>query len=110
MDCNFCKMANGEIPSAKVYEDELCLAFKDIEPAAPVHILVVPKAHCASVLEADVAVLGHLMAVAAKVARENGVAEAGFRCVVNTGADGGQSVPHLHVHVLGGRSLAWPPG
>lgn len=110
MDCIFCKIANGEIPSSKVYEDEVCVAFKDIEPAAPVHILVVPKQHCASVLEADAALLGHLMSVAATVARENGIAEKGFRCVVNTGADGGQSVPHLHVHVLGGRSLAWPPG
>jgi len=111
MDCIFCKIANGEIPSQKVYEDELCVAFYDVAPAAPVHVLVIPKAHIASVLEADdEGLLGHLLTVASDVARKEGLAEDGFRLVINTGADGGQTVHHLHVHILGGRSLAWPPG
>lgn len=111
MDCIFCKIANGEIPSKKVYEDELCVAFYDVAPAAPVHVLVIPKAHIVSVLEADdEGLLGHLLTVASDVARKEGLAENGFRLVINTGADGGQTVHHLHVHILGGRSLAWPPG
>lgn len=108
--CIFCKIARGEIPSAKVYEDERVLAFRDIDPKAPAHALIVPKAHFASVLEADAQTVGALFETAKEVAKALGVAESGFRLVVNTGRDGGQSVEHLHVHLLGGRALAWPPG
>lgn len=109
-DCLFCKIANGDIPSKKAYEDDLVLAFYDIDPKAPVHVLIVPKAHDESVLQADPATVGHMAAVAQKLARELGVAEKGFRLVINTGADGGQTVAHLHMHMLGGRALGWPPG
>lgn len=111
MDCVFCKISGGEIPSKKIYEDELCLAFYDVAPAAPVHALVIPKEHIPSVLEAqDAGLLGHLLSVARDVAKLTGIDENGFRLVINTGEDGGQTVPHLHIHILGGRSLAWPPG
>lgn len=112
-DCIFCKIVAGEIPAAKVFEDERALAFGDINPQAPTHALVIPRAHIASLNEAaesDEALLGHLLVVAARVAREAGHAEGGFRTVVNTGAGAGQSVFHIHVHVLGGRRLTWPPG
>jgi histidine triad (HIT) family protein len=112
-DCIFCKIAAGEIPAAKLYEDERAVAFSDINPQAPTHALVIPRAHVASLNEAsgsDEALLGHLLVVAARVAREAGHAERGFRTVVNTGADAGQTVFHLHVQVLGGRRLTWPPG
>ncbi len=111
-DCIFCKIANGSIPSAKVYEDDRYYAFRDISPAAPVHVLVIPKQHVANVLEgaAEPGLMEGLMAAAAAIARQEGLEENGFRLVVNTGEDGGQSVLHLHVHVLGGRKLAWPPG
>jgi len=112
-DCIFCRIAAGEIPAAKVFEDERAVAFRDINPQAPTHALVIPRAHIASLneaAEADEALLGHLLVVAARVAREAGHAEAGFRTVVNTNADAGQTVFHLHVHVLGGRRLTWPPG
>jgi histidine triad (HIT) family protein len=112
-DCIFCKIAAGEIPAAKVFEDERALAFRDINPQAPTHTLVIPRAHIASLndaTESDEAVLGHLLAVAARVAREAGHAEGGYRTIINTGAGAGQSVFHLHVHVLGGRRLTWPPG
>lgn len=111
MDCVFCKIGSGEIPANKIFEDERCIAFYDIAPAAPVHVLVIPKQHISSVLEAeDTGLLGHLLAVARDVAKSEGLAGSGFRFVVNTGKDGGQSVDHLHIHILGGRSLAWPPG
>ena len=112
-DCIFCKVVAGEIPAAKVFEDERALAFRDINPQAPTHALVIPRAHIASLNEAeesDAALLGHLLLVAARVARAAGHAEGGFRTVINTGAGAGQSVFHLHVHVLGGRRLTWPPG
>ncbi len=111
-DCIFCKIANGSIPSSKVYEDDNYFAFRDISPAAPVHVLVIPKQHVANVLEgaAVPSLIEGLMEVAAKVARQEGLEESGFRLVVNTGDDGGQSVHHLHLHILGGRKLAWPPG
>jgi histidine triad (HIT) family protein len=112
-DCIFCKIVAGEIPAAKVYEDERALAFRDINPQAPTHALVIPRAHIASLNEAgesDEALLGHLLLVAARIAGEAGHAERGFRTVVNTNADAGQSVFHVHVHVLGGRTLTWPPG
>ncbi len=111
-DCLFCRIVAGEIPAAKVFEDDLSFAFNDIAPAAPVHVLVIPKEHLAShahAVEQHTPLLGHLLAVAAKVAREKGL-EKGYRLVMNTGDDGGQTVNHLHVHVLGGRAMHWPPG
>ncbi len=113
MDCLFCKIVNGDIPSAKVYEDDKVLAFRDIEPQAPVHVLIIPKEHIASaneLNEENASVVGHIYAVAAKIAKEEGIADGGYRIVNNCGADGGQTVGHLHFHMLGGRSLQWPPG
>lgn len=112
-DCIFCKIARGEIPSKKVYEDETVLAFHDIDGKAPVHVLVIPKKHIQNIIsfeEEDRALQNHLLDVIKKVAEEMGVSETGFRVVANTGADGGQTVNHLHFHILGGRSLQWPPG
>jgi histidine triad (HIT) family protein len=110
--CLFCKIANGSIPSAKVYEDENYFAFRDISPAAPVHVLIVPKRHVANVLESAAVpgLLDGLMAAAAKIAVQEGLEGDGFRLVINTGEDAGQSVHHLHLHILGGRKLDWPPG
>lgn len=112
MDCVFCKIAAGEIPSKKVYEDDQILAFCDLEPQAPVHILLIPKKHIGSAAEVtpeNSAVVAHIFEVAARLAKENKL-DRGFRIVCNTGTDGGQSVPHLHFHLLGGRSMKWPPG
>ena len=112
MDCLFCKIIDGGIPSAKVYEDEECYAFADIHPQAPIHVLVVPRKHIASLGEAgeeDRGLLGHLLFTAAKIAKDKGLT-GGYRTVFNTGDDGGQTVSHLHVHLLGGRSMTWPPG
>src|SRR5919205_1051766 len=112
-NCIFCKIVAGEIPAAKVYEDERAVAFRDINPQAPTHALVIPRAHVASLNEAgeaDEALLGHLLVVAARVARKAGHAEGGYRTVINTGPDAGQTVFHVHVHVLGGRALTLPPG
>ncbi|MDR1228952.1 MAG: histidine triad nucleotide-binding protein [Azoarcus sp.] len=109
-DCLFCKIAAGDILSSKVYEDELVVAFHDIHPLRPVHILVIPRKHIASlahVSAADEPVLGRLLSVAQKLAAENGSAD-GFRCIVNTGRIGGQEVPHLHVHILGGTKPVGP--
>lgn len=111
MDCLFCKIAAGEIPSAKVYEDDVCLAFKDIEPQAPVHFLVIPKAHIGSVAGVGAensATVAHIFEVIARVTKEQGVES--YRVVSNTGVQAGQSVPHLHFHVLAGRDMTWPPG
>jgi histidine triad (HIT) family protein len=111
-DCLFCKIVAGEIPSKKLYEDELAYAFYDVNPQAPVHFLVVPKEHLAGISEATEThepLLGHLMLVAQKLALQAGCTN-GARFVVNSVADGGQTVAHLHVHVLAGRQLAWPPG
>ena len=112
MDCIFCKIANGTIPSARVYEDSDFFAFRDSNPVAPVHILVVPKRHLADALEGSTqpGFMEGLMRVAAGIARQEGLEGAGFRLVINTGADGGQSVKHLHLHILGGRKMTWPPG
>lgn len=110
MDCLFCKIAAGEIPSAKVYEDDRVLVFKDINPVAPVHLLAIPKEHIQSVDAVDASnceLVGYIFTVIAKVAKEQGMTN-GYRVVSNTGADGGQSVPHLHFHILGGKELAWP--
>ena len=112
-DCLFCRIAAKEIPSQIVFEDEQVVAFKDINPQGPVHILVIPKRHIANVATAaaeDEALLGHILCVGAQVAAEAGVAESGFRLVFNRGAHAGEAVPHLHLHVIGGRPLAWPPG
>ena len=112
-DCLFCRIVSGSIPSKTVYQDESATAFWDIEPQAPVHILIVPNEHVGSVNELEdhhQGAVGHLLRVARTVAQDQGIAESGFRLVVNTGADALMSVPHLHVHILGGRPLAWPPG
>ncbi|HWS85492.1 MAG TPA: histidine triad nucleotide-binding protein [Pyrinomonadaceae bacterium] len=111
--CIFCKIVAGGIPAAKIFEDERAVVFRDINPQAPTHALVIPRAHVASLNEAgegDEALLGHLLLIAARVAREEGLGESGYRTVINTGAGAGQSVFHIHVHLLGGRSLTWPPG
>lgn len=111
-DCLFCRIVAGEIPSRKVYEDERLYAFEDIKPGAPTHILVVPKRHIAGLAEAtpeDAALLGEMQLCAAALARARGVRH-GYRTVINVGPDAGQSVFHLHLHLLGGRPLAWPPG
>ena len=112
MPCLFCKIMAGEIPSKKVFEDDRTYAFRDINPQAPTHILVVPRKHIGSLTEADAQdqeLLGYLHLVAARIAGSEGLS-AGFRTVINTGNDGGQTVDHLHIHLLGGRSMHWPPG
>ena len=112
MSCLFCKIIEGSIPSTAVYQDEQCYAFADIHPQAPVHVLVAPREHLAAVSEASKkqsSLLGHLLWAAAEIARAKGLGK-GYRLVINTGADGGQTVDHLHVHLLGGRQLHWPPG
>jgi len=111
-NCLFCKIAAGEIPSNKIYEDDKVLAFYDIDPQAPVHFLVIPKEHIGSADEIDgtnSAIVAHVFEVIAKIAKELKL-EKGYRIVNNCGEDGGQTVGHLHFHVLGGRLLAWPPG
>lgn len=112
-DCLFCRIAAGEIPADIIDEDELVVAFRDISPAAPTHVLVIPRAHVASAAELDLgneALAARLITVANRVAQAEGIAETGYRLVTNIGDDGGQSVHHLHLHVLGGRRLTWPPG
>ena len=112
-DCLFCKIAGGQIPADKVYEDDLVLAFRDIDPQAPVHVLIVPKKHLGSVLEAggeNARYMDAMMDAARSIAAAEGIAQDGFRLVLNTGSDGGQTVDHLHMHLLGGRALGWPPG
>ena len=110
MNCLFCRIVSGEIPSTKVYEDEHVLAFRDIDPQAPVHVLIIPRIHADSILDAEPEMLVHMADAAKKIAAAEGLAEKGFRLVVNTGDEGGQSVKHLHMHLLGGRSMQWPPG
>ena len=110
-DCLFCKIAAGEIPSSKVYEDELRYAFNDIAPQAPVHFLVIPKTHIASVAGVSAensAIVAHIIEVIAKLTKEMGIES--YRVVSNIGEQAGQSVPHLHFHVLSGRDMTWPPG
>ena len=109
----FQKIIDREIPAKIAHEDALCIAIHDINPQAPVHVLVIPKKHIARVGEAQVedgAVLGHLLLTAGEIARKLGVSESGYRIAINNGRDAGESVPHLHVHLLGGRPLSWPPG
>ena len=111
-DCLFCKIVEGKIPANRVYEDDLCIGFPDINPQAPTHLLIVPKEHIASHAKAvaeHTPLLGHLMAAAAGVARSKKL-DKGYRVVINTGEHGGQTVNHLHLHLLGGRPMAWPPG
>ena len=112
-DCLFCRIVAGEIPSTRVAEDDVAIAFRDIAPRAPTHVLVVPRAHIASAADLtddDAALSGHLLAMAAGIARSEGIADGGYRVVTNVGTWGGQSVDHLHFHVMGGRPFTWPPG
>ena len=112
MDCLFCRIAAGEIPATKLYEDDKAVAFADIAPQAPVHVLLIPRKHIQSLahLEAgDEQIVGHLHALAGKLAEVKGLSK-GYRTVMNTGEEGGQTVEHLHLHLIGGRSMRWPPG
>ncbi len=112
-DCIFCRIIKGEILSKKIYEDDEMLAFHDITPMAPVHFLLIPKKHIKSLLHLkreDIALVGRLLGKARDLAKEQGCGENGARFVINAGRDGGQTVDHLHIHILGGRALGWPPG
>jgi len=112
-DCLFCKIISGDIPSNKIYEDKDVYAFHDINPAAPSHVLIIPKKHLHDITEAkdqDTELIGKLVLRANTIAEEIGLTENGFRYVINTGSDGGQTVFHLHLHLLGGRPMSWPPG
>ena len=112
-DCVFCKIVKGEINAEKVYEDERTVAFKDLNPVAPHHVLIIPRQHIASMNEftdEQEGLLGHIFTAAAKVAKDLGIAESGYRCVINNGRGAGQLVFHMHVHLLGGRDMDWPPG
>lgn len=112
-DCLFCRMVAGDVPATIVLQDERAIAIRDINPQAPMHVLVIPREHMESLDEAshkDEALLGHLLRMAARIANEEGYSESGYRTVINTGAGAGQSVFHLHAHVLGGRPMNWPPG
>ncbi len=112
LNCIFCRIVEGTIPADRLYEDEICLAFADLHPQAPVHLLVIPKLHLPShahALAEHTELVGKVMAAAGELARKEHL-ERGYRLVINTGADGGQTVDHLHVHLLGGRAMSWPPG
>ena len=112
-ECLFCRIGSGQIPAKVVLQDEEILAFEDVNPQAPVHVLVIPKRHIEGLIETkadDKALLGHLLEAATQVAAKKGIAESGYRVVANTGRNGGQTVFHLHLHVLGGRQMTWPPG
>jgi histidine triad (HIT) family protein len=112
-DCVFCKVARGELPSTKIYEDEELFAFHDIAPMAPVHFLVIPKKHIANIMELapeDSSLMGRMLYRAQELARDLGCAEKGARFLINCKSDGGQTVDHVHLHVLGGRAMRWPPG
>lgn len=112
-DCVFCQIAEGLLPSTRVYEDEYVIAFRDLNPQAPTHVLVIPKQHIPGIADPaaeDGETLARLFIAANKVARDQGIAESGYRLVFNQGGDAGQAVAHLHLHVLGGRPLGWPPG
>ena len=112
-DCLFCKIVDGKIPAKVAYRDELCMGFHDISPQAPTHVLFIPKKHITTLNDAtqeDRELLGHLMFVAAAFAKEHGFSDAGYRQVINCNRDGGQSVFHIHLHLMGGRTMTWPPG
>jgi histidine triad (HIT) family protein len=112
-DCIFCKIVAGDIPADKVYEDDLVIAFRDLNPQAPTHVLVIPKRHIATLNDMtadDEAIVGRMVQAASKVAAQEGLTEAGYRTVMNCNADGGQTVFHIHLHLLGGRQMTWPPG
>jgi len=112
-DCIFCKVAHGEIPADKIYEDDKVIVFNDINPQSPVHFLVIPKEHISSIKEIDennVSIISHIVLIIKKIAKEKGLDEKGYRIINNCGEYGGQTVEHLHFHVLGGRQLLWPPG
>jgi histidine triad (HIT) family protein len=112
-ECVFCRIVRGQIPSRKVWDDDAIVAFEDLNPKAPTHVLLVPRKHIATVNDlgpADDALIGRMHRVAADVARERGLAERGYRLVLNCNADAGQTVFHVHLHLLGGRALGWPPG
>ena len=111
--CLFCGLVEGKINAQIIYQDDRVVAFRDIKPQAPVHVLIIPRKHIAGVLDIepeDHALIGQIFQVASRLAREQGIAESGFRVVVNSGADAGQSVFHLHYHLMGGRLMTWPPG
>lgn len=112
-NCLFCEIIQGTIPSDCVYQDALCFAFKDISPQAPHHILIIPKKHFSTVLElnsSNLNIAGHLILIANKISRDLNIDQKGFRLVINCNEDGGQAVDHVHLHLLGGRTLTWPPG
>lgn len=112
-DCLFCRIAGGEIPAEPVKEDEEIVAFRDIDPQAPTHVLIIPRRHISSVNalnEDDAELMGRLFVAAREVARSEGVAESGYRLIMNTGPDARQSVDHVHLHLIGGRGMSWPPG
>lgn len=112
-ECIFCKIAAKEIPVQPIYEDEQLIAFPDINPAAPVHVLIIPKKHIANILELepqDQLLMGQLLSAIKRIAEQVGLADEGFRVVMNTKENGGQTVHHLHCHILGGRAMTWPPG
>lgn len=110
-DCLFCRIVRGEIPAAVVHKDDHVVAFRDINPQAPVHVVIVPREHVASLNDAtDAEMLGRLSLAASEIARREGIADSGYRTVVNTNRAAGQTVFHIHLHLLGGRSMAWPPG
>jgi histidine triad (HIT) family protein len=109
--CIFCRIARGEVPAQMLVNNKEIAAFRDVNPQAPVHILIIPKRHIASLDDAsDSDILGRMMSLAAALARQEKIAKSGYRTVINTGRDGGQSVDHLHIHLLGGRAMTWPPG
>ncbi|MBF0318132.1 MAG: histidine triad nucleotide-binding protein [Nitrospirae bacterium] len=113
MDCIFCKVANKEIRATVVYEDDQTVAFEDLNPQAPVHVLIIPRKHIPTILDMtteDTALVGHMFEVAGRIARDRGVDQRGFRMVINCNAEAGQSVYHIHLHVIGGRAMQWPPG
>ncbi len=112
-ECIFCKIIKGDIPAKKIYEDDMILSFEDINPAAPVHVLVIPKKHIKSLNELedeDSNIISHIFTVSRDIAKKLNIDESGYRIVMNCGKDGGQEVPHIHFHILGRRNLSWPPG
>ena len=108
-DCIFCKIVAGEIPSKKLYEDDKIIVINDLNPGAPVHVLIIPKEHTQNILTASDDIVVYVKNKLPEIVKQLGIEEKGFRVVVNTGEDGGQSVPHLHFHILGGKALGWPP-